>query len=73
MISPEKEKVLELFGRGRELYRERRFEEARQVFEAALELIPDDGPSEVYRKRCVAFAATPPPAGWDGVYVRTEK
>jgi adenylate cyclase len=34
----------------------------------ALDALDHDGPSACLRARCRALAASPPPAGWDGVY-----
>jgi adenylate cyclase len=56
-----------------ELYRSRRFEEARHAFERVLEIKPDDPPARVFVERCCELALEPPGAGWDGVYVMTHK
>ena len=73
MISPEKEQVLELFRKGRRHYKLREFREAYTCFTEALKIDPKDGPSELYRKRCVVYAKSPPPEEWDGVYTATTK
>lgn len=72
-LDPALQPVLEHFARGLTLYRERRFAEAREAFQAALALREEDGPSRAYVQRCEAFLASPPPADWDGVYALTEK
>jgi adenylate cyclase len=46
---------------------------AEQMFELAAKADPADGPSTLYRERVRKFRATPPPAGWDGVWRLTEK
>jgi class 3 adenylate cyclase len=63
-LTPQQTKVREGFTAGLRLYRERRFEEARVLFEAAA----DDGPSQTFAERCREFIAQPPPADWDGTY-----
>lgn len=72
-LPPEKHKVLALYAEGLELYLEMKFAEAKERFEAALEIDPEDGPSKTYRDRCVHFLTNPPPEDWDRVYVLTEK
>ncbi len=73
MISDEKKRVLDLFARGRKLYKLMQFDEALKYFNQALEIDPDDGPSKVYAGRCDHYIANPPPEDWDGVFVMTTK
>ncbi len=73
MISESKQKVLELFANGRNLYKLMKFQEAKSYFEKALGIDPDDGPSKEYLKRCVEFIESPPGPDWDGVYVMKNK
>ena len=73
MITAEKAKVLDFFKQGRKLYIMRRFEEAKVMFEKALQIDPKDGPSSKYVERCDHYIANPPPDDWDGVWVMTEK
>lgn len=49
-------------------YRARRWDEARQAFAAALESMPDDGPSRTFLARIQRFQANPPAADWDGAW-----
>jgi adenylate cyclase len=65
--------ALRAYAKGLETYRAREFEEAAMQFEAALALVPDDGPSLEMRERCREMAKSPPPAGWRGEYVLTSK
>ena len=51
MISEEKTKVLDLFGKGRKLYKLMEFEAAKECFAQALEVDPEDGPSKLYLDR----------------------
>jgi len=67
-VDPEVARRCQDFARGLALYRQGRFAEARQVFEALLAAAPDDGPSRTFRERCRRFEAAPPPADWDTVH-----
>lgn len=73
MISEEKKRVIDLFARGRKLYKLMQFEEAKKYFEQALALDAADGPSKVYVERCSVYIDSPPPEDWDGVFVMTSK
>ena len=59
-LSAEMMQVLELYNQGQEAYWRFQFNEARQLFEKALEIAPDDGPSALYADRCEEFALNPP-------------
>jgi adenylate cyclase len=50
-------------------YFERRFADAIALLEAQL----DDPPSKVLHGRCLRLRESPPPEGWDGVFVATSK
>ena len=65
--------ALRAYAKGLEAYRAREFAEAERQFDAALVLVPDDGPSLEMRERCREMAKSPPPAGWRGEYVLTSK
>jgi adenylate cyclase len=54
------------FAEGLAAYRAQRWEEARRAFEAALQAIPDDGPSMTFIKRIDTLVTSPPGEGWDG-------
>ncbi|QJR22536.1 Adenylate cyclase [Brevinematales bacterium NS] len=73
MISPEKMELLKYYNKGLDLYRSRSFAEAKTYFQKCLEIIPDDGPSQLYIERCDYFIKNPPPPDWDGVFVMTTK
>jgi adenylate cyclase len=64
---------LDLFAQGRERYRQRRWSEARSVFQALLDRWPEDGPSRMFVARCQDYLSQEPEANWDGVYVMTHK
>jgi len=57
------------FGRALETYRARRFSEAAVLFEA----LAGDPVAAVYAGRARRSAASPPPAGWDGVFELDKK
>lgn len=61
------------YAEGLAAYRERRFDEARAAFNAALEAVPGDGPSRTLLGRIAKFEADPPPAGWDGAWRLEQK
>jgi adenylate cyclase len=72
--SPETVRLqVELFTRGRELYRKRQWRAAQSAFEEILAKWPKDGPSRVYVERCQEYIAAEPTADWDGVFVMTHK
>ena len=73
MITEEKKQVLEYFSEGRKRYLLMDFDGARKYFAQALKILPEDGPSKVYYKRCVEFLKKPPPDDWDGVTTMEEK
>ena len=73
MVSEDKKRVLDLFARGRKLYKPMQFEEAQKHFMQALKIDKDDGPSKVYYARCKHYIENPPPEDWDGVFVMTTK
>ncbi|MDZ7296082.1 MAG: adenylate/guanylate cyclase domain-containing protein, partial [candidate division KSB1 bacterium] len=60
--------ALQLFAEGLQAYRDRRWDEALALFQAALALEPEDGPAQVYCQRCTLFRQNPPPPDWDGVF-----
>ena len=66
-------KVLVLYNDGLRLYKERKFQDAVKLFKDVLQIEPEDGPSEMYVKRCKEFIEHPPPPDWDGVYVMKTK
>jgi adenylate cyclase len=63
------------FNAAMDLFERRDWESAGKAFRAILERDPDDGPSQIYAKRCadpefIKRAARP---GWDGVFTLSEK
>lgn len=73
MISATKRHVLDLYGQGRKHYKLMEFRQAAGLFQQALDIDPQDGPSKVYLERCQDYIQNPPPEDWDGVYVMKTK
>ena len=73
MVTAEKLKAVELFTEGRKLYKMMQFRNASDLFQKAIEICPNDGPSKVYLERCEYYIDNPPPQDWDGVYVMKTK
>jgi adenylate cyclase len=65
------EGAVALYAAALEAYRQRRWDEALALFEEALALRPDDGPSRAMADRCRAYRRTPPSETWDGSYEQT--
>jgi len=57
------------YAKALQLYRERKFEEARQKFAS----LKDDPTAQVFTKRCEEFIKNPPPQDWGGVWTFQEK
>lgn len=65
---------LDDYHRARELYLDKKFEEAADLFRSVQARIgKDDYLCALYLTLCTRFAAEPPPAGWDGSRELTEK
>jgi adenylate cyclase len=71
--TPELTARINRYMNGLRLYRAKRFDEAKVVFNEVLERYPDDGPSKIYIRRCDDLLIEPPPEVWDGVYVMKTK
>jgi len=72
-VSEKKKKAVEIYLKGLELYRSKQWDQAEAVFRQALEVDPEDGPSQTYIDRCEDFKVLPPPENWDGVFVMKTK
>ncbi len=73
MVDNETLAMIDEYNKGLDLYKQRKFKEAIKFFENALEIVPDDGPSQLYIERCKNFIQNPPDDDWDGVYTFTTK
>lgn len=67
-----KQELLPRFEEALERYRAREFAAAQRIFDELAQRY-DDGPSRVYSGRCAEYLATPPPAGWDGIFTAKSK
>ena len=73
MLPEKTEKMLKFYNDGLNAYKQRKWDEAITAFTEALKVMPEDGPSAIYRERSITFKETPPSDDWDGVFVMTEK
>lgn len=71
--TPEQARIAGAANRGMERYLQGDWDAAGAAFAAVQALVPGDVASALMVERCRAFAAHPPPGGWDGVTVMTEK
>ena len=65
--------AVELFHKGLELFESRQWDAAAAQFRKVQKILPGDGPSGVFIKRCQGFKKNPPAASWDGVFKLPEK
>lgn len=70
-LSEEKRKSLKKFAQGQELYFQREFQKAKQVFSELVEL--GDKPSLTFKARCSMYILEAPAPDWDGVWNMDEK
>ena len=61
------------YARGLAAYRNRQWDEAMAVFENALSITPDDGPSNALLVRCREYKIDPPAEGWNGAFTMKTK
>jgi adenylate cyclase len=72
-ITDKKQQMLALFAQGFNNYLRQNWEDAYKLFQQALTIEPNDGPSRVYIQRTSQFAKNPPPKDWDGVFTMRSK
>jgi adenylate cyclase len=65
--------MLEKYNAGRDSFVRRDWKQAISYFKQAIKVLPDDGPSRIYVEKCEEYMKTPPPRGWDGVFVLKSK
>ncbi|MDR1922529.1 MAG: CHASE2 domain-containing protein [Candidatus Adiutrix sp.] len=66
-LGGEDKRARDLFERGLLAYFNRDFSAAKELFEDALDLWPEDVPSVIMRARCRDFIKSPPPDDWSSV------
>ena len=59
---------IEIFHQGLDFFEAKNWEKATEYFQAVRKIIPADGPSEVFIKRCNQYRKKPPADNWDGVF-----
>lgn len=67
-LTPQQRQLRIRYGEALAAYRGKRWDEAKAGFNAALEIVPGDGPSLALLARIDRLAADPPPADWDGAW-----
>ncbi len=72
-ITEPQRKARQLFVEGVQLHWERRWDESLVKFRAALEILPDDGPSKTYVERVAGYKVDPPGDKWQGEFVQKKK
>ncbi len=65
--------VLSFFRDGLAKYRQKKWDQAMELFNQALSLNAEDKLSKLYLHRCEMLKASPPPEDWDGVWVMESK
>jgi adenylate cyclase len=72
-LTPAQVELRTRFSEGLAAYRARRWDEALRAFAAALESVPNDGPSMTFIKRIDPLMKTPPGEDWDGSWRLEQK
>jgi class 3 adenylate cyclase/HAMP domain-containing protein len=72
-LAPRQEKAWGYHHAGMKRYFNQEFRDAAQFFAAVKKLLPGDSLADMYLERCRTFLKSPPPKGWNGVYVMTKK
>ena len=72
-LSEQKQRVIEHYHKGRELYLNRDFAIAIGEFAQVLKFDPQDKPADMHLARCQHLLKSPPVEPWDGVTTMTEK
>jgi adenylate cyclase len=67
-LAPQQTLLCARYAAGLAAYRGRRWDEAHAAFAAALEVVPDDGPSTALLARIASLKQNPPPENWDGCW-----
>ncbi len=62
-----------LFSKGYKFYKERRWDEAIEIFREIHQKFGEDYTAHMYINRCKDFKKNPPPPDWNGIFVLKEK
>ncbi|MFN3715380.1 MAG: adenylate/guanylate cyclase domain-containing protein [Thiobacillus sp.] len=66
-------RAVQAYEAGLARYRAQDWDAAEAAFRSCLSAMPGDRPAQVMLERIAAFRCSPPPAGWDGVWVASGK
>ena len=72
-MTPQVTQELETYHKTLELYRNQHWDQAEMAMKKLHEAHPKTKIYSIYLERIAQFKVTPPPADWDGTYVRSEK
>ncbi len=72
-LSPAQIELRDRFSEGLACYRRRQWLESRRAFDAALAVVPNDGPSITFINRLDKFTLHPPGEDWDGSWRLEQK
>jgi len=72
-LDRETARLIETYNAGLALYRAGKWQDAIDAFVAIVKLHKDDGPGNMYLRRCREFLVNPPKSGWDGVWMLKTK
>jgi adenylate cyclase len=72
-LSPAQLELRDRFSEGLACYRRRQWDESRRAFEAALAIVPNDGPSTTFINRLDELTLRPPGGDWDGSWRLAQK
>jgi class 3 adenylate cyclase len=72
-FTPAQRELRDRFSEGLARYRSRQWDASRRAFEAALAIVPNDGPSITFINRLDKFTLHPPGEDWDGSWRLEQK
>ncbi|MBW1835594.1 MAG: CHASE2 domain-containing protein [Deltaproteobacteria bacterium] len=72
-IDDRTQQIVDHYTKGLDAYQKRDWNRAVESFKAALNIAPDDGPSQTMLSRCNDFKVNPPGEDWDGSYTMISK
>ncbi len=67
------QELLDRFSEGLSFYRKNQWDKAHHIFTELNKKFPQDGPSQLFLKRCQEFKSHAPEADWQGVYTFKQK
>jgi hypothetical protein len=72
-LTPAQLELRDRFSEGLACYRRRQWDASRRAFEAALAIVPNDGPSVAFINRLNKLTLDPPGENWDGSWRLEQK